>query len=272
MPKVKVGDINMYYAIHGEGEPLVLIPGLMGNTDFFFREIPVFSRDYRVIAFDNRGAGQTDAPDVPYYPDMFVNDLAGLLDAIGIKSAHICGGSMGGMIAQGLVLKYPEKVISLILQCTSCGGQPSTPTDPTTMQRLADAAALNPELRAKGTLRSCVAWEFAEKNPEIIQEYIAHMIKHPAPPQGGLRQLQAGLRGESYYERLPDIKVPTLIIHGESDQLIPVENARILASRIPNSELLIFKNTGHMLLESQDEIFRIMLDFLKRHQLKQQEA
>jgi pimeloyl-ACP methyl ester carboxylesterase len=135
------------------------------------------------------------------------------------------------------------------------------------MQRLSDAAALSPELRAKGTMRSCVTREFIDKNPEIIQQYIEHMIKHPAPPQGGLRQLQAGLRGDSYYERLPEIQLPTLIIHGEADQLIPVENARILASRITNAELFIFKNTGHMLLESQDTIFRVMLDFLYRHRL-----
>jgi pimeloyl-ACP methyl ester carboxylesterase len=96
MPTVKVDDINMYYEVHGEGEPLALIMGLGASMDWWFRQIPMFSLEYRVVACDNRGAGQSDKPDIPYTMEMMADDLAGLLDAIGINTAHIFGASMGG--------------------------------------------------------------------------------------------------------------------------------------------------------------------------------
>ena len=126
MPTVKVGDINMYYEVHGKGEPLVMIRGLGGSLDVFHLMIPIYSPEYRMILFDNRGAGKTDAPDIPYTTSMMADDLAGLLTALHIDSAHIWGASMGGMIAQHLALRYPDKVKSLVLICTYCGGPYST--------------------------------------------------------------------------------------------------------------------------------------------------
>ena len=122
MPTVKVGDISIYYEIHGEGEALVLIMGYGGSSLGWFRQIPVFSRGFKVVAFDNRGTGRSDKPDIPYTMKMMAGDVAGLLEAIGIDAAHIYGVSMGGRIAQEFALRYPEKVVSLILGCTSCGG------------------------------------------------------------------------------------------------------------------------------------------------------
>jgi pimeloyl-ACP methyl ester carboxylesterase len=122
MPTAKVGDINIYYEIHGKGEPLVLIYGYVGHSGLWFRQIPTLSKKYRVIAFDNRGIGQSDKPDIPYTMAMMAADIAGLLDIIGIDAAHVFGISMGGMIAQHFALNYPQRVISLILGCTYCGG------------------------------------------------------------------------------------------------------------------------------------------------------
>ena len=114
MPTVRVGDINMYYEIHGKGEPLLLIMGLGSDLTSWIFQIPEFSKKYRVIAFDNRGVGRSDAPDVPYSTAMMADDTTGLLDALGIERAHILGLSMGGFIAQELALKYPQRVKSLI--------------------------------------------------------------------------------------------------------------------------------------------------------------
>jgi len=266
MPKVKVGDINIYYEIHGKGEPLVMIPGATAGVDWSFRIIPVFSREYKVVAFDNRGAGQSDAPDVPYTTEMMADDLAGLLDAIGIDSAHIEGASMGGMIAQQFALRYPERVISLILACTSFGGPHSIiTTDPEIMDALQHPKELPLKENMMETLRLTMSQEFIDQNPGFIQELTAKMMEHPVSPHGQMRQVEA-VMGCDMYERLPEIKAPTLVIHGEVDRSLPVENARILAARIPNAELVTLKNMGHLFMfEAFDESNRIMLDFLRRH-------
>ena len=129
MPTVKVNDINIYYETHGEGEALVLIMGYGGNSSGWFRQIPGLSQEYGVVAFDNRGTGQSDKPDIPYTMEMMAGDIAGLLEAIGIGAAHIYGVSMGGMLAQEFALRYPGMVISLILGCTTCGGSHSIMPD-----------------------------------------------------------------------------------------------------------------------------------------------
>ena len=138
MPAVKVGDINIYYEIHGEGEALVLIMGYGGSSAGWFHQIPGLSREYRVVAFDNRGTGQSDKPDIPYTMEMMAGDIAGLLDSISIDAAHVYGVSMGGAIAQHFALGYPEKAISLILGCAMCGGAHSITPDAEAMNLLFD--------------------------------------------------------------------------------------------------------------------------------------
>ncbi|TET86915.1 MAG: alpha/beta fold hydrolase, partial [Desulfobacteraceae bacterium] len=115
MPKIKVQDIDLYYEIHGEGYPMVLIRGLGSNADHWYTQTPVFSSRYRVVSFDNRGIGRSDKPNEPYTISMMADDTVGLMDALGILRAHILSLSMGGMIAQEIALKYPEKVESLVL-------------------------------------------------------------------------------------------------------------------------------------------------------------
>lgn len=265
MPKVKVGDINIYYEIHGEGEPLVMICGAGTSVELIYAFIPVYSPEYKLVLFDNRGAGQTDAPDVPYTTEMMANDLAGLLDTIGIGSAHIMGMSMGGMIAQEFALRHPRMVKSLILECTYCGGPGSSIiTNPEMVQRMAD---LPPEEGTKEIIRLCITQKFIDENPGLLEQIVEQMMKHPASPQGQMGQSEA-VMSHNTYERLPEIKAPVLVIHGDSDQVIPVENAKILASRIPGAELAIFPDTGHMLLEAGGEMTKVTLDFLKRHSVK----
>jgi len=266
MPKVKVGDVNIYYEVHGEGEPLVLITGFTASIEMWFRTIPVFSPEYRMILFDNRGAGRSDAPDIPYTMGMMADDIAGLLDAIGINSAHIYGMSMGGMIAQHFALRYPKRVTSLTLGCTTCGGPHSIMADAeTTSFMMQSVPKLTPEEGTREIMHLCLSQEFIDKNPDLIEQMVAKMMEHPAPPHGMMRQGEA-IMGHDTYERLPEIKVPTLVIAGDADRLIPVENSRILASRIPNAELAILNNMGHLFgLEAEDKSNRIMLDFLRRH-------
>ncbi|MCK4273585.1 MAG: alpha/beta fold hydrolase [Dehalococcoidales bacterium] len=272
MPKVKAGDINIYYEVHGEGEPLVFINGAGATIEGARMLIPVYSPEYRLVLFDNRGAGQSDKPDVPYTIEMMAGDLAGLLDAIGIDSAHIRGISMGGMIAQEFTLRYPKRVGSLILASTYCGGPHSIPMDAYTM-RLIDMEQmqkLTPEERVKEILRLGMTQEFIDKNPGFFQQMEEFLMENARQfIMATSKQLPAVLNHDTY-EQLPEIKSPTLVIAGDADQMIQTENSRILASRIPGAELVIFPNTGHMLIEAGDEVNKITLDFLRRHRVTKQ--
>ncbi len=139
-----------------------------------FRHIPVFSHEYTVIGFDNRGVGRSEAPDIPYSIEMMADDLAGLLDAIGIDAAHINGISMGGMIAQHFGLRHPEKVKSLILACTSFGGTHNIAPDETTLQELAQFRSItDEEERIQRQLAIMVSQDFIDNNPEFIRQYFA---------------------------------------------------------------------------------------------------
>ena len=129
MPTVRVGDINIYYEDYGKGEPLLLIAGWGTDLSCWLSQIPEFSTKYRVIAFDNRGAGRTDAPDEPYSFRMMADDAVGLLDALGIGQAHILGVSMGGCIAQEIAIEHPERTKSLILAATTAAPGRLSPVD-----------------------------------------------------------------------------------------------------------------------------------------------
>lgn len=267
MPKVKVGDINIYCEVHGKGEALVLIMGLGADISAWFRLIPVLSQEYQVIAFDNRGAGQSDKPDIPYATEMMADDLVGLLETIGIDTAHIFGVSMGGTIAQHFALRYRNKVTSLILGCTTCGGPHSVSLDEEAASFLSPERlqTLSVEERIREMFPFLYSREFIDKNPDFIEERVAVLIEHPPHPIGYARQSQA-LMNHDTYQHLPEIKAPTLVITGDADRLIPVENSRILATRIPRAELVILEKMGHgFFTEAGDETSKILLDFIKRN-------
>jgi pimeloyl-ACP methyl ester carboxylesterase len=264
----KVGDINIYYEIYGKGEPLVLIYGYAGHSGLWFRQIPVLSKKYRVIAFDNRGVGRSDKPDIPYTMAMMAGDISGLLNVIGVDAAHIFGISLGGMIAQHFALNCPQRVISLILGCTTCGGVHSILAKPESLAALFDFERLKkmtPEEAVRQTMPFCFSQEFIEKNPDIVERRVAKSLEYRTPAHGAARQAEAAI-GHDTYELLPKIKLPTLVIAGDNDRLIPVENSRILASRISKAELVIVKGAGHeFFIEDAEDVNRIVLDFLGRH-------
>jgi 3-oxoadipate enol-lactonase len=268
MPKARVGDINIYYEVYGKGQALALIMGLGGGLPWLFRQIPAFSQQYQVVAFDNRGTGATDAPDTPYSMEMMAGDLYGLLEHVGVETAHVFGISMGGMIAQHFALRYPNKVTTLILGATTCGGSQRVAPDMEAIKVLFDMERmqkLTPEERARDTLPFVFSQGFIDNNQTLIQELLGKMVGHVTPLHGYIRQAQA-IMGHDTYRRLPEIRMPTLVIAGDADKLVPVENSRIIASRIPNAELVILNNMGHGFnIEAADEVNRIVLRFLNQH-------
>ena len=118
MPKARVKEIDIYYEVHGQGEPLILIMGLAGGHGAWFFQTRAFKKYYRVITLDNRGVGKTDKPSGPYTVKMMADDTVGLMDYLGVDKAHLLGVSLGSMIAQEIAISYPERVRKLILGCT----------------------------------------------------------------------------------------------------------------------------------------------------------
>jgi len=265
VPKVKVNDIQLYYEVRGEGEPLVLIMGLGANTRGWDMQVPAFSREFQVVAFDNRGSGRSDKPASSYSMRLFADDTAGLMDALGIASAHVYGQSMGGLIAQELALSYPQRVRTLVLGSTSCGGQRAVGALPEHLTLMASLNTLSPEEAAEKGLPLMYSAEFiARKRQELIARALAEAELRP-PPDAFARQVQAAVRHEAY-DRLPQIRCPTLVISGSDDKIVPAENSRILAEQIPGAELVLLPKAGHgYLVECADESNAIVLDFLRRH-------
>ncbi|MGD0205397.1 MAG: alpha/beta fold hydrolase [Dehalococcoidia bacterium] len=265
MPEVRVNDIQLYYEVQGQGEPLVLIAGLGGNTRGWDMQIPTFSREFQVVAFDNRGSGRSDKPATRYTIRMFADDTAGLMDALGIASAHVYGQSMGGFIAQELALSYPQRVRTLVLGSTSCGGRQAVAASPEHLALMASLSTLSPEEAAGKNLSLLYSAEFiARKRDELIARFLAE-AELRAPLDAFGQQVQAAMRHNAY-DRLPQIRCPTLIISGSDDKIVPAENSRILAERIPNAELVVLPRAGHGYpVECADESNAIVLDFLRRH-------
>jgi pimeloyl-ACP methyl ester carboxylesterase len=265
VPKVRVNDIQLYYEVHGQGEPLVLIMGLGGSTRGWDMQIPTFSREFQVVAFDNRGSGRSDKPATRYTIRMFADDTAGLMDALGIASAHVYGQSMGGFIAQELALSYPQRVRTLVLGSTSCGGRQAVAASPEHLTIMASLGTLRPEEAAEKNLPLLYSAQFiARKRGELVARFLVEAELRP-PLDAFARQAQA-IMGHNAYDRLPQLRCPTLVISGSEDKIIPAENSSILARRIPGAELVVLPKAGHGYpVECADESNAIVLDFLRRH-------
>ena len=224
--------------------------GLGATLEWWQRLIPVLSSAYRIIVYDNRGVGRSDVPPGPYRIPQMADDAAAVMDAAGIASARVFGASMGGMVAQELALNHPERVRSLILGCTACGGKQAVPADK--------------EVRAALSARSTVTREeamwmmapyiFDEGTPrERVAEDIAHRLTAKVGNDGYFAQLGAIREWPGSHDRLAGLAMPTLVIHGETDRLVPAENGRIIAQAIPRSQLVMIPRASHIFFTDQLE-------------------
>jgi len=263
--KVKVNDINMYYEIHGDGFPLVMIHGFAANLDWWPPYlIDEVSKNFKTLFFDNRGAGRTDKPDIEYSIKGMADDTLGLMDALKIERAHVLGISMGGLIAQELVLNYPERVEKLVLCSTTCGGAKAIPIPPEAMQIvIRDREGLPQEEIIQNWIPILFSEDFIKNNPEFIEDFIRRALIAPIPPYSAKRQL-LGSSSSRLARRLKNVNTPTLVIHGKKDIIFTPQNAEILAKLIPEAKASIFDNIGHLIFSEGPEIVvKTLLDFLK---------
>ena len=262
MPFTENQGAKIYWDEQGSGDPLLLIMGLSYAASMWHRTRPFLAQKFRTIAFDNRGVGQSDVPEGVYPIAQMASDAAAVLDAADIPSAHIFGVSMGGMIAQEFALQYPQRVRSLILGCTNAGGPHAVRAAAEVLQILT-RVGMTPQEQTE----AIIPYIYDAATPrERIDEDMVIRIKWYPTPQGYFGQLQGILAWEAY-NRIARIKAPTLIIHGETDQLVPAANARLIAERIPHAKLVLIPHASHIFETDQPGVAnRAIMEFLSARQ------
>ena len=245
---------------HGEGDTLLLIQGL-GQAMWAWREqVPVFAERFRTVAFDTRGTGRSPAPPGPYSIADLAGDAAKILAG---RAAHVVALSMGGYVALTLALARPELVRSLVLIGTGGGGPDRVPRSPETRKVFADAIGLPPEEFGRRTMPYTFAPGWAERNPERFEEILAARLEHPTSYETIETHVQACYRFYADGCAVEQIEAPALVIHGDADLIVPVENGRRLAERLPNARYVELPGRGHNLpLEEPETINPLVLDFL----------
>jgi len=259
MPFTDNDGVKIYWKESGAGDPLLLIMGLGYTRDMWYRTEPILAQRYRTISFDNRGVGRSDVPPGPYPISTMAADAAAVMDSAGVNRAHVFGISMGGMIAQEFALQYPERVRSLILGCTSHGGPEAV---------LADAEVVT-TLMARGTMsaedgiRAMVPFIYdASTRRERIEEDL-EIRRRTFPTAAGYFAQVQGIFAFEARSRLPRLKVPTLVVHGESDRLVPPENGRRIAGLIEGARLVMLPRASHIFPTDQpDATHQAVLRFL----------
>lgn len=268
MPKAHANGIEIYYETAGSGDPLILISGLGYGHWMWHKMVPGLAEHFQVITFDNRGVGESDKPDGLYTAQMLADDTAGLLEALDLEGAHVMGHSMGGFIAQALVLSKPDRVEKLILSATNFGGPNHIPVTQEALAVLTDVEADPVERLRRGIVVS-TAPGFAEEHPDMIEEWLNYRVEHPILPDPYNAQMAIGLALQSeeasFEPRLKDVQVPTLILFGEHDKVVPPGNAKLLDREIPNSTVHILPNAGHFFpFEVPEQAVGVIVEFLNK--------
>lgn len=246
MPTITANDTELYYERRGTGEPLLLIMGMSGNTvhwgEPFLTEL---EQCFEVIAYDHRGIGQSAPHWDPFTIRQLADDAVALLDALGLDRVHVCGISMGGMVAQELTLQAPERVRTLTLGCTYCGGPEATFGTPEDLQLLGEAQTAGDRERAlRAGYELNVSAGYAE-DPAHWDEFVERALRHPASVKFIALQVQA-IAGHDTSDRLGSITTPTLVVHGTVDRMLPAANGGLIARLIPGARLELFDDVGHL--------------------------
>jgi pimeloyl-ACP methyl ester carboxylesterase len=273
--KVRVNDVNLYYELYGAGDPLVLVAGTgISLAPWRVAQVPEFAKHYQVLIYDHRGLGRSDKPDMPYSTQLFAKDCVGLMDALGIKKAHMMGHSMGARVCQWIALDYPEKVRSLVLSGPGSGKYNDSLDYPRGVPL--DAAL---EMIEKGYAKyQSDHWgpgfmfseQFLQEHPDIVKKYQDLIVDEVPPLKCYLRHVVARQCHETTH-LIHKIKAPTLVIVGSKDTHeggtgSHVDSAKVLAEKIPNAELVLIEGGRHgFLREMPEQGHPPILDFLRRH-------
>ena len=252
------GEPRIAYEAVGSGSPVLLVQGL-GYPRWGWEPVVERLQDgFLVVSFDNRGIGESDVPPGPYTAAGMAEDAVAVLDAAGIERADVVGASLGGMIAQELVLAHPERVDRLALICTTPGGAEAYPLPEPTLRLLAEAPSLAPQDALRLFIENAMVARGA-----LVDELYARRLASPPDPAGWQAQAAAGATFDAY-DRLGAIQAPTLVVHGTEDNVVDPRNAELLAARISDARLELVPGTGHMLFwERPDRFAELLREFLQ---------
>jgi len=266
MPKVKANGLTMNYDQQGTGEPLVLIPYTAADHACYAFQTAEYAKHFTCIAPDLRGAGETDKPEGVYSTELFADDVAAFMDAIGIPQAHVSGLSLGAAVGMWLAAKYPARVKSLSLHSAWTRTDPFLEATVKGWQMMARAAGSVADVIILGIFPWCLTPDLYAARPEYVQSLADFVRSRPAQPVDAfLRQTDAVL-AHDVESQLGRIRAPTQITFGGRDALTSTRFANRLRNGIKGSEVLIFEDCAHAAIyERVDEFNQRTLAFLQRH-------
>ncbi|NVM43678.1 MAG: alpha/beta hydrolase [Candidatus Lokiarchaeota archaeon] len=272
---VDINGIKICYQMQGDGYPVVLIHGFGSKKESFMAQIPVLSQEFKIISFDNRGAGKSERPDMPYSMEMFVDDIKGLMDYLGISTAHLLGLSLGGMIGLNFILKNPRRVNKLVLINTLA--QLPDDFDPESYVnskiKALELAKKDPELSFWQSTQFGFYHKFRNKmkaNPKEkfyglwSVEDVLKYYKTDRPTAQDVRNIASSFKTNNVYEKLSEINHKTLLLTASHDRLVPKEKMLEIHKKMPNSTYHLIEEAGHESpKEKAPEVNRAIIKFLK---------
>jgi 3-oxoadipate enol-lactonase len=255
--------VRIAYEVRGTGEPVLMIHGL-GYDRFGWGPAPdLLAEELEVVLFDNRGVGESDAPVGPYSAPMLAADALAVLDSLGLERAHVVGTSLGGMVAQELVLAHPERVTKLVLACTTPGGPRAYPIPERTLEIFAAFATLPVEEALRRFVENALADETVRTRPELVEEIYRYRLAHRPRPEAWQWQGAASM-GFDAFDRMREIRVPTLVLTGTADNVVDPRNSDLIAKAVPGARLERFEGLGHLFFWEDPERFaRMVKEFLR---------
>lgn len=264
MPVARNGSVKLEWESTGEGPPVLLIAGQGMTRAGWWSTAPVLARSFRVITFDNRDTGNSSRMPWPYSVTQMADDAIAVLDAAREERAHVYGISLGGMVAQAMALRHPERVRALVLGATSAGGPSAALPGTLAMTFFARAGAMGSEEAEWAAVPYTYAEGTRRHHADRIAENIARRVGSPADTLAYLYQA-AAVAAHNTLERLGQITAPTLVVHGQEDIAMPPANAVLLAERIPGAQLKLRPGAGHMYFIDDPRVDREIARFLLRH-------
>jgi 3-oxoadipate enol-lactonase len=260
---LKRDGIKIAYYLEGEGEPLLLIRGYATAAAMWYTQVPQLSERFKVITFDNRDTGNSDRVERPYTIQDMAGDVIALIEQLNLGPVHLLGISMGGMIAQQVVLLRPDLIQSLILGCTACNSGKGITTDPKVLELFATLPQLSDEANIRRSLPVFFSPETINQQPGIIDKFVRKSLAQRPPLETFARHSQA-MRGFQVCDQLHQITLPTLIQHGGGDLLLPPVNSEELKAGIPQARLKFYGKLGHLfLMEDPDGVNHDVITFIQ---------
>jgi 3-oxoadipate enol-lactonase len=254
--------VEIAFESRGEGPPLLLVHGLGYGGRGWGPAFDLLAETFHVVAFDNRGFGQSDVPPGPYTVAELAGDTAAVLEAAGVDRANVVGASLGGMVAQELALSVPERVDRLVLVGTTPGGPTSYAMPAVTTRLMLEAAALDPEVALRLFVENALGAE-GRADADLVERILAYRRASPPDAKGWYAQSAAGAAFDAV-DRLESIRARTLVVHGTEDVVVDARNGELLAARIPNARLELLAGCGHLPFWEQPERFcELVRDFLE---------